>query len=503
MEKKNDQTFISSPKKVGRDCYLKIQEVKTADITELVIEKSADIYTSDHPFVKKFLGKTTNDIVQHDHKQYQILEIKHKYVHKLHEIMNNAEIRFPTNPFIKTAIMPKLAQREDIAQAIKQVVPDTTQQKKKILQYYKQGKATIGSLSRIIGLHPIEVIDMLNQSSEHKFISSIVGLEDYKTPQKVLNEKKDIIIDLSSLFILHLIKTEKYFEESHFNLYVCSSTIESIKELIQKMQLHSQDGLLRSGFDKQGKLVTSHTPPEAIQENLHFLEKIKTWAKEVCAIKTVPVDYIQSRHKKSKIASAIGKEFLDPLLSAHNKNNTILLSEDGVLSIVSKNKLNICRVRLWDIIHFFKNHQIINKNQALQFIVELIRQNQEYIPVDHELLLMLLKKANYSISDIGFQRGLYFMGPVSNLYGVIEVLSQFLKELFQDPALLLYHKEAITQEVLNKAYRGRREITALNMARKLKQSVQAKTILLPFQQKEIENSIDYWLKNLIFQPAKM
>ena len=108
-----------------------------------------------------------------------------------------------------------------------------------------------------------------------------------------------------------------------------------------------------------------------------------------------------------------------------------------------------------------------------------------------------LKQANYSITDIGFQRGLYFMGPVSNLHGVIEVLSQFLKELFQEPTLLLYHKSAITQEVLNKAYVGRREITALNMARKLNQSVQAKTILLPFQQKEIENNIDYWLNNKI------
>ncbi len=498
---KKEKIFLSPSEKVAIDCYLKIQEVKTAETTDFTIEKSADIYAPDHPFAQKFLGKIKGDTVQHEHKQYKILEIKNKYLHKLHEIMSNAEKRFPVDPFIKTAILPKLAEKEDIAQALKPMIPDTTQQREKVFQYYKQGRMTIGSMSRIIGLHPIEMIATLsNKSSEHKFISSFVGLKNYKTSQENLNKTMDIIMDISSLFTMHVIKMEKYFEESSFNLCICPSTIESIRNLIQKMKQHSQDGLLTGGWDKQGKLITSHTPPEIVQKNLHFLEHIIKWAKEVCAIKPVPVDYVMNRDKKSKLIPAIGKEFLDPLLFAHNKKNTVLLSEDGVLGALSKNKneLNVLRVRLWDIIHHFKNQSIINEKQAVHFTAELIKLNQVYIPVDHKLLLVLLKSANYSITDIDFQRGLYFMGPVSNLHGVIEVLSQFLKELFQEPALLLYQKEQITQEVLNKAYLGRRGIAPLDVASRIKQSVQAKTILLPFHQKAIENSIDYWLKNKIY-----
>ncbi len=500
---RKEKLFLTSPKEVEVDCYVKIQELNTNEITEIIIEKtpdekSANIYTPNHPFVQKFLRKTINSVIDHANKQYKILKIKNKYIQKLHEITNNAEKRFPVKPFIKTATVPKLATKEDIAQALKQVIPDTKKHKEKAFQYYAEGRMTIGYLSNIIGLHPIETMDFLWQSLEHKFISSLPGLENYKTSQEILNKKTDIIIDLTSLFILHSIKMEKHFEDSPFKLYICPSTIESVKELIQKMQQHSQDGLLMGGFDTQGKLITNHTPPEIIQRNLNFLDNMLKWAKEICAIKTVPVDYIQSRQEKSHIENIIGKEFLDPLLSSHNQKNIILLSEDGMIDALSKNDLNIFRVRLWDIIQFFKSQLIINDSQALQFKAKLIQLNQTYIPVDHELLLVLLKQAGYSLTDIGFQRGLYFMGPVSNLPGVIEVLSQFLKDLFLEPELLLYHKELITQEVLNKAYMGRRNITPLDIAIKLKQSTLAKTFLLPFQQKEIENSIDYWLKNKIY-----
>ena len=490
---------LFAPKEVGADCYLKIKELKTNKIEGITIEESADIYTPNHPFAKKFLSEKAGNVIHHNDKQYKILEIKNKYAHKYQEILNNAEKRFPIKPFIKKFIIPKPAVKKDITQALKLVISDTIKQREKILQYYKQGRATLSAVSLITGAHPIEIISALsNESSEYKFISSFPGLEDHKSLQKTLNKKTDIIIDPSSLVVLHSIKIEKYFEESSFNLYICPSAIESIKELIQKMKQHSQDGLPMLGIDNRGQLEARRAPSEIIQKNLHFLEKILKWAKEACSIKTIPADYIQSRHKKLEAQKVIGKEFLDPLLSSHNQKNAVLLSEDGAISALSKNDFNVFRARLWDIIHCFKNQLIINKSQANEFIAELIRLNQEYIPVNHELLLVLLKKANYSVADIGFQRGLYFVGPVSDLQGALEVISQFLKELFQEPALLLHHKELIAQEALNKAYFGRRHITPLDIAIKLKQSTLAKTVLLPLRQKEIENSIDCWLKNKIY-----
>ena len=52
-----------------------------------------------------------------------------------------------------------------------------------------------------------------------------------------------------------------------------------------------------------------------------------------------------------------------------------------------------------------------------------------------------------------FQRGLFFLSSVSALDGVIEVMSKFFIELFNNSLLLRYHKEIIVKEVLDKASR--------------------------------------------------
>ncbi len=498
FRRKEEKSVLPKPDIVDTDCYIKIKELETQEETEMIIEKEADIYTPDHPLSKQFLGKKLKEIIEYQNKKYQIVEIKNKYVHKFQEIAEHAEKRFPLKPFIKHVHIQEQTPA-GIEKAFKKFAPDTLQRQNKLeelCQYYNQGKATVGFVSHIQGAHPIETIDMLIQSEKYKFISSLIGSENYNTPLTYLDHKPNIIMDISSLFFLHLIQMESFLEESKFNLYICQSTMDSIQEIIQKTEFHSKEGLLMAGFDKTEKLVKNFTPAEQIQKNVEFLKKMKQWAEKFCKIKPVPVGFTMSRKKKLDMIRVIGKEFLDPILATHNVEDTIFLCEDGVLSAFLKRDFNTSRVRLFDMINWLKKEVIIDEHQAIQFTAKLVMLNQTYIPVDHRMLLFLLKESQYVSDRLPFQRGLFFLSSVSAFDGVIEVVSKFFIELFNNSVLLPYHKELVVKEVLDKA--SRRAESVPYVVRKLIQSVQAKTILLPIQQRQIIDSIKQWLNYKIY-----
>ncbi|MCY4512775.1 MAG: hypothetical protein OXB86_03710, partial [Bdellovibrionales bacterium] len=492
FRKRQDNEWLVPPNKVSLDCYVKIKETITHQEMEIpAIEKDADIYTPDHELSRKLLGKKVGDIIQSGVAQYQIMEIKNKYIQKFQEIIKEANLKFPSNTFMRTISVPTDTSSESLSSILKKFMSDPPQRKKQLnelFKYYRRGEINIGFMSRIIGKHPVEVMEGLIQSSEHKFISSITGGEN-ENCQKDLENKSDIVIDLSALIVLHWIQLEKYMEKGGFNLYVCQPTIDSLKELIRKRESHSKDGLLTVFTDENNGLVKDYMSPEKVTENLNFLMKIKKWSEEHCKIKSISDSFIMSRRKKMQWEKIIGKEFLDPLLTAHNEDNTILLCEDGLSGMVSKNVFQISRVRLFDMIEYFEKQVIIDNNEAIRFKSELVKLNQSYISIDHKILLYSLKESEYEISDTRFQRGLYFLGPISLLQGIIRVIADFLVALSQESSLLPYNEKVITKEVLNKASFGRHPDY---VSKQLIQLVKLKTHLLPINQSRICNNIKEW-----------
>ena len=496
---KSDNKSFLHPKKVGSDCYVRIKDVEISEETEIVIEEDADIYNPDHKFSQMLFEKKEGDVILFNDKQYRIMEIKSKYVSKYQEIIKEAEKRFPSKLFLKSALVSKKPNIEEFSQVFKKIVPDISKQQEgldEIFQFYNEGKATIGSIAKISGKHPIEIIVELIFSQKDKFISAIPIWENDQRIQEYLDNRNDILIDLSSLFVIHQIKIEKYIEESKFKLYICQSTLDSLKEYIHKTALHSKDGLLTLGFDKADNFGKSFVPAKIIKQNLNFWMEVKAWIEEYCQIKPISTDIVLSRGERHSKEKLFGKEFLDPLLATDD--NSILLCEDAILRKLAEQEFSVSGVRLFDLIEYFERQVIIDNNQAIKFKAQLVRLNQTYIPINHNILLFLLKESDCSVNNnIGFQRALFFLSHVSYLPGVVNIIANFLIEINQMSFLSSYNKQVITKEVLDKASFGRRE-SSKRIAYQIIQLVQARTMLLPFLQDEICKYIIEWLKGKIY-----
>ena len=496
-ETNNEIEIFLQPNKISLDCYVKVKDIKTQEEKEVIIEDQADIFTPDHEFSRKLMGKKIGHRVQINNESYEILELKSKYVHKFQNIMKDFNMNFPSSHSIKKFSIPKQETSEKLLQSLKEVMCDNTPSNKnieeKVFRPYKEGKITIGFIANILEKHPFEVINFLVRSNDHKFISLIS--EDQN---QSLKDETNLIIDFSSLATIHWIGMEKEVEKSNFNLYVCQSTVDSLKEFIKEMKNYPKEGLRLFNPDEKNNPFT-FIAPESIKQNLDFLKKIEKWINDYCQTKSLSDSYIMRQEDKLKIQEALGKEFFDSLLAVHNQNNTFLLSEDGVLSLLPKTdvlKLQFSRIRLLNIINHLKQKNIIDENRAIQLKAELVKLNQTYIPVNHKVLIFLLKEAQYSINDIEFQRALFFLGPVSELSSIIEIISEFLITLYQEP-ISFFLKKIIMEEVLKRLFYSRNE-NSNYMARKLVVSIQSKTILRPIIRNEIYRDIKNFVKSSLF-----
>lgn len=493
----DDISFLH-PKKGDIDCYIRIKNIESLEETEIPIGEEEKYHPEDE-FSQELLGRKKGDVILFNDTKYKILDITSKYVHKYQEILKEAEKRFASKTFLKSVHIPKGADTKEILQTLEKKIPDMSKQQEglnKMFQFYNEGKATIGSIAKISGKHPIEIIGgLISPFSKDQFISSIPAWENDEKIQEHIDKRPDILIDISSLIMIHQLEINKHMEESEFKFYICQSTLDSLKAYIQKISLHSKSGRLTIDFDKEVESRTSFIPANIIKQNLNFWMEVKEWTEKYCHIKPISTDIVLSREEKRKREKVLGKEFLDSLLATDD--NTILLCEDAILRKLASQEFFISGVRLFNLIEYFERQVIIEDNQAVKFKAQLIRLNQTYIPINHNILLYLLKEANYSVSDFGFQRGLFFLGPISNLPGVVNVVANFLTEICQVPSLSPYSKQIITRELLEKVSFGRAE-SPKDIAYQVIQLVQVGTKFLPILQNEICRYIIEWLRGKIY-----
>ena len=490
------------PKKADTDCYIRIKNIESLEETEIVIEEGADIYNPDHQLSQKLLGKKEGDIIAFQGKKYEILEIKSRYVHKYQEIARENELKFASKAFVKSFPVPPQADINPFLQILKKEAPDISKQYEnldKILKLYSEGRAPIGFIAEMFGKHPIEAIDYLTADKKHKWISAVPAWENnHQKTQKLLEAKTDILIDLSSLITIHQLKIEKYMEGSKFKFYICQSAIDSLKEYIGKINLHSKDGLLTAGFDREGAFRTNSIPADIMQNRVAVGTAIKAWAEKHCQIKPLSIDIVLSQEQRREREKIFGKAFFDSLLAAGK--DAVLLCEDAFLRKFGKQEFSVSGVRLFDLIEHFEKQAVIESNQAVQFRARLVQLNQTYIPVDHNILFFLLKESEYSVDSIGFQRGLFFLGPASDLSGAVSVTADFLIEMCQTPSLSLlpHSKQMIAKELLDTVSSERNE-SPKTTADLISHLVQIRTrLFLPRYQYEINGYIREWLKGKIY-----
>ena len=256
---------------------------------------------------------------------------------------------------------------------------------------YMQRRATIGSIAILTGKHPVEVMGFLITSNKYKFVSSMGTPQEYNNAFQVLKDNSNMLIDLSSLCMIHWVGLGNHILKSGYRLYVCQSVIDSIKLYIKELSRYSNDGRMVS-YMEHGKICFQEMAASEVRENMNFFKKIQSWTEKHCEIKPVHYTVGISRNEKIKRENLIGKEFHDSLLVALNENIAFLCEDERLRSIFKTQGAWI-----YVLINILCEKGIISDSELLSLKAKIIKHNQSYISIDSEFLLYLCKRHQYSL----------------------------------------------------------------------------------------------------------
>lgn len=451
--------------------------------------------TPHEDLAKKLIGKKIGDKVSiGQNAVVEVVGIKNKYVHALHESLGLFHTLFNNVPDLQgfqIGIPTKDGEKPEGFDLIEDQIRKQHQHTQQVADLYKDKKLTIGAFANLIGKNIIEVWGGLI-SDEKLGINFCRG--DFQEREEAVSHLKKgvrIVVDPIALLTLNSLEVKGLLTKEFGKFGIAQSTKDLILELITQLHPTRKQGYLVLG--QEGENITRYErTPESIQKNIKYLEGLLEWIDKNCDI--LPVSQLDdiSKETREEWEKLFGTPSVNTILIAREKN-TILLCDDERLRTIGKNEYNIEGIWTQALFMDALNKKIISQDQYDEFVIKLVSLSYYYVSVSGDNLFYALKKSNWKNEEpfISFLR--ITQPPFSEVNSAIMVSIDFLYKVYTK-RIISTDMTLIIFSLLDSLTKGRR-VGAVT--RKLKRDISARFKLVPMYAQEINNIIDIWARNKI------
>ncbi len=226
----------------------------------------------------------------------------------------------------------------DLVEVTQKLSGGRDERRKHLLQLYQEKRLTVGALATVMHKNPIEIWMGIVTSNDIPLYA--FSQDEEATLQKVVGEKKKIVIDLTSLLgAFFLGASTNPFQLLEGDKIVAQSTLDEIRNQIQSVEAAREEGMAWVSTEN-GKPVVQRVSAADIKKQISVLEEILSWCHnhaQVCSpIKLAEIDR-QERQKWNKI---LGESFYETILLAEEKNG-VILSDDSLLKLIGEESFNL------------------------------------------------------------------------------------------------------------------------------------------------------------------
>lgn len=406
--------------------------------------------TPDNVIARKTIGLKVNDkfvILENPFgkEEATIVEVKHKYLHALHETMENFQYRFPDVPGMWMVGLNMGAEGDLDLQPILDAVTQRSDAVLRTEELYATHPLPLALVAHHIGVHPIDCLLGISSGGRVK-IKCCIGdfAERLKVAKAVLASKAGFIIDPFSLYTLFTLNVlDDILKITKGNLGITQTTLDLFTELIKGRDT-SQPHLTLS--KKDGQFFREEISEENIKLSIVPFEKIIAWCRENCEIVAAKGKPGIDEEGKS-IFSGLHPVFLDTLLAASGTGR-ILISEDLHYRQVGKLLFEVGGVWTQPLLQLGMQQNLISALKYHEAITQLINMNYGFISISAEDLIYQLVKQGYDLTG-NFEK---MISTISNgnadLPLSIIVIADFIRILLQKP-ISRWRLDKVIYAVLN------------------------------------------------------
>ena len=213
---------------------------------------------------------------------WRVEEVKSKYLHLFHRILDEFEQRFPGVPGLTRFTAPE----GDVAKML-EVIRETSQQSQNAVLLYNQNKLPLAAIARRLGGDPVSFANYVRSLGEQIWTCEGTLPEQVEAVQAAKNARgRGATLDPYTAWVAHELGLLDHLRGWFGRIFTPFSTLE----MIEMMMRREREGLGREQMSimwPEGQFVQHDETDEFRQAQLAILESGKERIGQVCEVEMV------------------------------------------------------------------------------------------------------------------------------------------------------------------------------------------------------------------------
>ena len=309
---------------------------------EQVGQREASVLYPKDPLALKLLGHTAGDtiVLREDEltrETVTLLEVKHRYVHLLHDIMESFTVRFPQDKRLYSFHVGDPEQLKELPAPIRKVLELREKQGNsadKALALYRQGALPIGAFAKLVGKDVVEVYEIAVRNENVGIVCGSGQVDEIEGALTLLS-RADVtaVLDLTALLTLSRVGFS-YALRSGLQLAVVQFTIETLQRATTTLEMYGERE--RGSIFKVGPaIVMQQESPEESTALRKRLREALEWIALHCRVLPCTAALDIPREQKRERDDLLGEASHESVLVAQGELR-VLWSDDFSLRRFAK-----------------------------------------------------------------------------------------------------------------------------------------------------------------------
>ncbi|NTF97876.1 PIN domain-containing protein [Rhizobium rhizogenes] len=355
-------------------------------------------------------------------RRWRVAEIKHKYLHALHDVMENFEKRFPdAKGFYKITMV-----NGDIQPALDQV-RRVSESHRKLADLYLKNNCPISVVVANGGRDTIRFVEYIRFLGFD--VRTCLGTEAERlAAQEALRQHRGsgAVLDTYTAWTVATMDAFDVLKSVFGPLIVPQSVIDELKTLRDEQELAGERSMTM-GWHNGEYIRQEHTAEEVAARRSYIVEQLAK-IESACEVRPVVV-----ADHPSELATLIHQSFGSHVLDAANLAGTehVLISEDMHFRQYGEAACSAKGVWLQAVFSFANESGIIDHRRYVDLIVKLAWRRHGHLSLNADTMLAALR--NGPADDLANFKALarFIGGRNAELKSHVEVCVEFLNRLWR------------------------------------------------------------------------
>jgi predicted Zn-dependent protease len=439
------------------DCHVLLEDEDKKQI-EIVIEDGGDkpqqgIYSPQHTLAKGLLGLKAGETFEWNFsgerkRSYKILQVAHKYLKKLHQIMENFEVWFPE----ARGFYSIRTEGHDVTPILDKI-KKFAEQKQKRAEIYTKHRLPLAVLANLLGENVIHAAGFIRSIAGT--ITTCSGLvAERKDALKTIedNPKQSCVLDTYTLWVAYKLEILPVLKKIFKRVIVAQSSLDEIREWREKEEINITSGYMTLGYH-EGKFIREEYSPEQVKSTLDDMNQCLSYVEKELTIMPAESQEELTPIEEKLIEITDNAHVLD---AAHitKRENALLISDDQYMRNAAKQFTQVEGIWLQVALEYALANNYINLDAYAKQTSGLAFWQHNHVSLNALTLIALVKRKD----DLAcFQIAVDYIGTkTADLASHISVVATFMGLLWREDLPWLTKARA-SGLILDKLFRFRTE----------------------------------------------